>query len=183
MSVFLLASTSFFPHLVYSINFLWRRLHHFCSYSAYLELSWYFFFYDVYLHCISDLRMFIVPILTWSIRNTVSVHWKLFFIVLPQFTKKHLVGGFKVKTSRTWATKPITTGLGLLSFGFNGWIVTFLLSHSRQLLETLIKLLTILGSGCGSVGRAVAPTRGPWFESSHRQTFKLNILFTVNSIE
>ena len=29
-----------------------------------------------------------------------------------------------------------------------------------------------LGSGCGSVGRAVASnTRGPWFESSHRQNF------------
>ena len=33
-----------------------------------------------------------------------------------------------------------------------------------------------LGSGCGSVGRAVAfDTRGPRFESSHRQKFILNI--------
>ena len=32
------------------------------------------------------------------------------------------------------------------------------------------------GSGCGSVGRAVASdTRGPWFESSHRQNFISNI--------
>ena len=30
---------------------------------------------------------------------------------------------------------------------------------------------SITGSGCGSVGRVVAcNTRGPWFESSHRQT-------------
>ena len=41
------------------------------------------------------------------------------------------------------------------------------------------------GSGCGSVGRAVASnTRGPRFESSHRQKFiyTLNILFTVNCV-
>ena len=30
-----------------------------------------------YLHTISDSRMFIVPILTWSIQNTVSVLWNL----------------------------------------------------------------------------------------------------------
>ena len=35
-----------------------------------------------------------------------------------------------------------------------------------------------MGSGCGSVGRAVASyTRCPRFESSHRQTFTLNICF------
>ena len=37
---------------------------------------------------------------------------------------------------------------------------------------------SFLGSGCGSVGRAVASnTRGPRFESSHQQKFifKLNI--------
>ena len=34
------------------------------------------------------------------------------------------------------------------------------------------KELESLGSGCGSVGRAVASdTRGPLFESSHRQKF------------
>ena len=33
-----------------------------------------------------------------------------------------------------------------------------------------------LGSGCGSVGRVVASdSRGPQFESSHRQKFILNI--------
>ena len=32
------------------------------------------------------------------------------------------------------------------------------------------------GSGCGSVGRAVTSnSRGPRFESSHRQKYKLNI--------
>ena len=42
-----------------------------------------------------------------------------------------------------------------------------------------------LGSGCGSVGRAVASdTRGPRFESSHRQKFiyKIEHLFTVNCV-
>ena len=34
------------------------------------------------------------------------------------------------------------------------------------------------GSGCGSVGRVVASnTRDPWFESSHRQKFILNVNF------
>ena len=37
-----------------------------------------------------------------------------------------------------------------------------------------------LGSGCGSVDRAAfSVTRGPRFESSHRQNFKMNI-FSVN---
>ena len=37
-----------------------------------------------------------------------------------------------------------------------------------------------LGSGCGSVGRAVAyDTRGPRFESSHRLIFKQH-LYTLN---
>ena len=38
---------------------------------------------------------------------------------------------------------------------------------------------TLVGNGCGSVGRGVASaTRGTWFESSHRQNFIANI-FTV----
>ena len=42
-----------------------------------------------------------------------------------------------------------------------------------------------LGSGCGSVGRAVASnTRGPRFESSYWQTFILDIcLFSEKCIE
>ena len=40
-----------------------------------------------------------------------------------------------------------------------------------------------MGSGCGSVERAVASnTRGPWYESSHRQYFITNI-FTVNCLK
>ena len=35
-----------------------------------------------------------------------------------------------------------------------------------------------LGSGCGSVGRAVAfDTRGPWFDSSHRQNFNEHFVY------
>ena len=43
-----------------------------------------------------------------------------------------------------------------------------------------------MGSGCGSVGRAVASdTRGPRFESSHQQKFiyKLNICYCQLCIE
>ena len=40
------------------------------------------------------------------------------------------------------------------------------------------------GSSCGSVGRAVASdSRGPRFESSHRQNIYIEHLFTVNCIE
>ena len=40
-----------------------------------------------YWHTISDSRMFIVTISTWSIWNTVSVLWVFWFVVLPLFTK------------------------------------------------------------------------------------------------
>ena len=44
-----------------------------------------------------------------------------------------------------------------------------------------IRLATALGSGCGSVGRAVASnTRGPWFESSHwKNLLNIYLLSTV----
>ena len=39
----------------------------------------------------------------------------------------------------------------------------------------------IQGSGCGSVGKAVASnSRGPWFESSHWQKFIMNIYSKLN---
>ena len=48
-----------------------------------------------------------------------------------------------------------------------------------------LKKENILGCGCGSVGRAViSDTRGPRFESSHRQIF-INIeqlLYTINCV-
>ena len=46
----------------------------------------------------------------------------------------------------------------------------------------VLQTIQLKGSGCDSVGRAVAfDTRGPQFESSHRQT--LYYLYTVNCIE
>ena len=37
--------------------------------------------------------------------------------------------------------------------------------------------------GCGSVGPVIAfDTRGPWFESNHRQNFKMNMCLTVLTI-
>ena len=50
-------------------------------------------------------------------------------------------------------------------------------------LKFLAKISTKMGSGCGSVGRAVAfDTRGPRFDSSHRQNF-IEHLFIINCIE
>ena len=48
----------------------------------------------------------------------------------------------------------------------------------------VIKKETLMGSGCGSVGRAVASdTRRPRFESSHRQKIiHIEHLFTVNCV-
>ena len=50
-------------------------------------------------------------------------------------------------------------------------------SYRNKLIK---KVLFLGGSGCGSVGRAVASdTRGQWFEARHRQIFKEH-LFIVN---
>ena len=57
-----------------------------------------------------------------------------------------------------------------------------LINHSRFLFPASFVSSITCGSGCGSVGRAVASdTRGPWFESNHPQT--LYYLYTVNCIE
>ena len=43
-------------------------------------------------------------------------------------------------------------------------------------LLTFVNIIACQGSGCGSVGRAVASdSRGQQFESCHRQKFMLNI--------
>ena len=42
--------------------------------------------------------------------------------------------------------------------------------------EKLCSQKNLRGSGCGSVGRAFSSNYGgPWFESSHRQKFTLNV--------
>ena len=49
--------------------------------------------------------------------------------------------------------------------------------------QTLFSI--VLGSGCGSVGRAVASdTRGPRFESHHQKNLFISIehLFTINCV-
>ena len=57
------------------------------------------------------------------------------------------------------------------------------LSFKRPYLDAEETNKENFGSGCGSVGRAVASnSRGPPFESSHRQEF-IYWTFTVNRIE
>ena len=65
------------------------------------------------------------------------------------------------------------------------YIHSYLYTCLSTFLLTYIKCCINMGSGCGSVGRAVASNnRGPQFESSHRQTFISDIyLFTVSCIE
>ena len=56
-------------------------------------------------------------------------------------------------------------------------------SHFGEKKKATNKISKLKGSGCGSVSRAVASdSRGPRFESRHRQKFKLNI-FTVSCVE
>ena len=73
----LLTSPSFSLTLDYSTLFLWLP----CTSSLLIAYLRIFPIVPVsmmfYLRTISDLRMFIVPILPWLIPNTVSVHWKL----------------------------------------------------------------------------------------------------------
>ena len=71
-----------FSRLFHSLPLAWDYITF--ALTAYLRP---FYFHDIFLHCISDSRMFFNTILTWSIRNAVSVLWKLLFIVLPRFTK------------------------------------------------------------------------------------------------
>ena len=84
----LLTSPSFSLSLDYSTLFLWLPFTS-SSLPAYLRMFPILPISMTFSLCtISDWRMFFVPILTWSIRNTVSVLWKLLFIVLPLFTKR-----------------------------------------------------------------------------------------------
>ena len=47
--------------------------------------------------------------------------------------------------------------------------------------QVVLLNINAMGSDCGAVGRAVASnTRGPWFESSHRQLLlNIHLLLTV----
>ena len=63
-----------------------------------------------------------------------------------------------------------------IQFGFRTFYKYKLTSYSAEVTSV------IKGSGCGAVGRAVAyDTRGPGFESSHRQLL-FEHLFTVNCL-
>ena len=58
-------------------------------------------------------------------------------------------------------------------FCTSGW-----LSSQQEVMLTIVHV-----SGCGAVGRVVAfKTRGPRFDSSHRQNF-IEHLFIINCIE
>ena len=66
-----------------------------------------------------------------------------------------------------------------ITFFFFGILVLTIAHISGHFLHLnhLIKVKTLMGSGCGSVGREVASdTRGPLFESRHRQYFIMNII-------
>ena len=61
-------------------------------------------------------------------------------------------------------------------------IISFMAGGAKEL-KLAQKQQPVVGSGCGSVGRAVAfDTRGPQFNSSHRQNF-IEHLFIINCIE
>ena len=68
--------------------------------------------------------------------------------------------------------------------GTRGHTLKAFLHSSRPHLNLFWKVkIQFQGSGCGSVGRAVTfDTRGPRFDSSHRQNF-IEHLFIINCIE
>ena len=86
----LLTSPSFCYLLDYSAHF--RLLLFTSSFGlSYLRMFLTILVYvKFYLSTISDSRMFIVPILTWSIRNTVSVLWNLLVHRVATIHKKCL---------------------------------------------------------------------------------------------
>ena len=63
-------------------------------------------------------------------------------------------------------------------------ITTTTPSNAASFTATSFTATTETGSGCGSFGRAVdSDSRGPWFESSHRQKYiYIERLFTVNCV-
>ena len=70
----------------------------------------------------------------------------------------------------------------LIAFGINRQSPSYYIKVSKRLAHRLCwegqmkQICLMLGSGCGSVGRAVASdTRGPQFESSHWQKFDMFI--------
>ena len=101
----LLTSPSFSLSLDYSTLFLWLPF----TSSLLLVYLRRFLIVPVsmtfYLLTISDSRMFIVPILTWSIQNTVSVHWKFLVHCVATIHKrapfKKIVSNSKIKWFHT----------------------------------------------------------------------------------
>ena len=86
-----LTSPSFCYFLDYSTHF------HSLPFTSYFGLSYLRMFLTIlvfvmfYLHTISDSRMFVVTILTWSIRNTGSVFWSLLVHCVANIDKNKYV--------------------------------------------------------------------------------------------
>ena len=86
-----LTSPSFCNFLDYSTHF------HSLPFTSYFGLSYLRMFLTIlvfvmfYLHTISDSRMFVVTILTWSIRNTGSVFWSLLVRCVANIDKNKYV--------------------------------------------------------------------------------------------
>ena len=81
----------------------------------------------------------------------------------------------------------LLTARRILSLSLSHSNISIAHSLTHSLAFALPKLYFCMGSGCGSVGRAVAfNTRGPWFDSSHRQNFIEYLfvnLFFINCIK
>ena len=78
-------------------------------------------------------------------------------------------------------TKDIDVDVAIIGAGYTGlWTAYYLLKKSPNI---KVAILESNVAGCGAVGRAVAfKTRGPRFDSSHRQNF-IEHLFIINCIE
>ena len=138
-----LTSPSFCYFLDYSTHF------HSLPFTSYFGLSYLRMFLTIlvfvmfYLHTISDSRMFVVTILTWSIRNTGSVFEVFWFVVLPILTKTNMLQKLFISwyfTCYLYPTKIIINLLTASDFSnLDKWCFVILPYGGRPWLDKLQK--------------------------------------------
>ena len=110
----------------------------------------------------------------WSVERFSRIQWKTssrFFVVLDVIRS----GKWQGTHNKEENAKSV-----FWSWDRSTYVATTQRKVKRTTIGAVNKLILSVGSGCGSVGRAVASnTRGPQFESSHQQKFIyiLNICF------
>ena len=109
--------------------------------------------------------------------------WAKFWSVNLTFTKlSNLFGNILMSLGKFWLMQMAKFWKNILAISSHWWQRPVQLKDGSLLKTKYNK--NNLGNGCVSVGRAVASnSRGPQFESSHKQKFiYIDHLFTVNCV-